>query len=103
MFLGAGLRPRLKVVITVEFRGVAFELPEDEAMTVSDALGLPAVSDARRMTISEAQGQAVWRRIFGQSRPQGWSAGSHRLANALRDSFDHEFDAGSRAFHRRSE
>ena len=85
----------------MEFRGVAFEMPEDEARVVSDALGLPAVSGAGRIKINEAQGQVVWPHMFGQSRAQGWSAGSHRLANALRDALDPEFDAGSRAFHRR--
>lgn len=86
----------------MKFRGVVFQLPDDEARTLSDALGLSNAADARHITITDAQGQAVWPQIVGQSRPQGWSAGSHRLANALRDAFDPEFDAGSRAFHRRS-
>jgi hypothetical protein len=87
--------------VTAEFRGVAFELRQEEAASVADALGVSPVADGSRLAISDAAGEAGWRGPWVRETPAGWSAGAHRLANALRDAFDPEFDAGSNAFHRR--
>jgi hypothetical protein len=90
-------------VVTVEFRGIGFVMPPAEAALWSEDLGLAKLESEGRFTISDSQAEAAWRRALARERRAGWSAGSHRLANALREAFDPEFDAGPRAFHRRAD
>jgi hypothetical protein len=91
------------LMVTVEFRGVVFQLRAEEAEALAEALALTRVPDGNSMTITEAAAKGGWDRVFGVPlmKGAGASAGLHRLANALADAYKPGFDAGPNAYHRK--
>jgi hypothetical protein len=104
-------------LVTLEFRGIAYEFPSDDAEALRLALqrsggnaadavvaNIESASgdDGTVVSLDESAARVVLSAMNADSSKAprgGWSAATHRLANALREAFE-SYNAGPRAFHR---